>query len=104
MLHDSYLRAGNQVARGVAWTTDAFFRETPAKVAQRVDQGAIAVDMEAASLATIATFRNVRLGHALYLADTLHGDQWDATEIIKRDTNFRYQLLMTATAACASLR
>ncbi len=102
-LRSAYADAGNQVARGTAWTTDAFFRETSAKVAQRVAQGAIAVDMEAASMATIAEFRKVRLGHALYLADTLHSDEWDPTELVDRDTNFRYQLLMTATRACASL-
>lgn len=99
----TYASAGNRVARGLAWTTDAFFRETKAKVAQRVAQGAVAVDMEVASLAAIAAFRDVRLGHALYLADTLHSDQWDPTELIDRDTNFRYQLLLTATRACASL-
>ena len=99
----AYADAGNQVATGVAWTTDAFFRETSAKVAKRVAQGAIAVDMELAALATIAEFRNVRLGHALYLADTLHSDEWDPTELVDRDTNFRYALLMTAAHACASI-
>jgi len=99
----AYETAGHRVATGVAWTTDAFYRETTGKVAQRVAEGAIAVDMEAASLATIAAFRKVRLGHALYLADTLHSDQWDPTELIERDTNFRYGLLMTALQACAEL-
>lgn len=103
VLVDAYTSAGHRVATGNAWTTDAFFRETSAKVAQRVGQGAVAVDMEAASLATIAAFRGVRLGHALYLADTLHSEQWDATELVERDTDFRYRLLLTATAACASL-
>ena len=100
---ESYESAGNRVASGVAWTTDAFFRETSAKVAQRVDQGAIAVDMEVAALAAIASFRGVRLGHALYLADTLHSDQWDPTELVDRDTSFRYELLMTAARACARI-
>lgn len=103
VLLDAYAAAGNNVATGNAWTTDAFFRETSAKVAQRVGQGAVAVDMEVASLATIAAFRNVRLGHALYLADTLHSDQWDPTELVERDTNFRYGLLLTAARACATL-
>ena len=103
IVHDTYLAAGNQVARGTAWTTDAFYRETSAKVDKRVEQGAIAVDMEMASLATIASFRGVRLGHALYLADTLHSDQWDPTELVDRDTAFRYELLMTATRACATI-
>ena len=103
ILNHAYEASGNRVARGIAWTTDAFFRETAAKVAQRVSQGAIAVDMEVASLAAIASFRNVRLGHALCLADTLHSDQWDPTELVDRDTSFRYELLLTATRACASL-
>jgi len=103
IVHDAYLAAGNHVARGIAWTTDAFYRETSAKVAQRVSQGAIAVDMELASLAAVASFRNVRLGHALYLADTLHRDQWDPSELVDRDTTFRYELLLTATRACATL-
>lgn len=103
IVHDAYEAAGNHVTKGIAWTTDAFYRETSAKVAKRIGQGAVAVDMEAASLAAIAAFRNVRIGHALYLADTLHNDRWDGTDLIERDTAFRYELLMTATRACASL-
>ena len=103
IVHDAYQAAGNRVARGIAWTTDAFYRETSAKVAMRVEQGAIAVDMEVASLAALASFRNVRLGHALYLADTLHNDQWDPTDLVDRDTDFRYALLMTAIRACATI-
>lgn len=99
----TYAAAGNRVASGIAWTTDAFFRETSAKVARRVAQGAVAVDMEVASLAAIATFRNVRLGHALYLADTLHSDRWDPTELVDRDTDFRLALLMTAIRACSTI-
>ena len=86
---------------GHLWTTDAFFRETPAKVAARVNEGAIAVDMEASALATIATFRGVRHGHAVYMADTLHGDEWDPTELVRRDTDFRTQLLLTAAQTAA---
>lgn len=103
LVRQAYEAAGNRVATGIAWTTDAFFRETSATVAKRVEQGALAVDMEVASLATIAAFRKVRLGHALYLADTLHSDQWDPTELVERNTDFRYELLMTAARACASI-
>lgn len=82
------------------WTTDAFFRETSDKVSARVAEGAVAVDMEAAALATIANFRNVRLGHAVYMADTLHSDEWDPTKLVERDTEFRYELLTAAISAC----
>lgn len=86
---------------GHVWTTDAFFRETPAKVAARVSEGAIAVDMEASALATIADFRSVRHGHAVYMADTLHGDEWDPTDLVERNTDFRYRLLLTAARTAA---
>lgn len=84
------------------WTTDALFRETSAKVAARIAEGAVAVDMEASALATVATFRGTRHGHAVYLADTLHSDQWDPTELVERDTAFRYQLLLTAAETSAA--
>lgn len=99
-LRRGFTDAGHEPVTGDVWTTDAIFRETADKVAARIDQGAIAVDMEASALATIAAFRGVRLGHAVYLADTLHGDEWDPTDLIERDTDFRYGLLVTAARAC----
>lgn len=91
------------VAGGIAWTTDAFYRETEAKVARRQAQGAVVVDMEAASLATVAAFRGVQFGQALYVADTLYGDMWDPTELVNRDVEFRYGLLLTAIRASTRL-
>lgn len=103
VLLQAFWDAGHTPVSAKVWTTDAFFRETSGKVAARVAEGAVAVDMEAASLATIASFRDVRLGHAIYLADTLHSDEWDPTELVERDADFRYNLLMTAVSACLSL-
>lgn len=102
-LREHFVDAGHTPSNGNVWTTDAFFRETSGRVATRVAEGAVAVDMEAASLAAIASFRNVQLGHAVYLADTLHSDEWDPTELIERDTAFRYSLLMTAISACLAI-
>lgn len=82
---------------GIVWTTDAFYRETQEKVDRRIAQGAIAVDMEVASLATVAAFRGIDYGAAVYLADTLHSDEWDATELVIRNTAYRTKIL-TATA------
>ncbi len=44
-LRAAFADEGLAPVTGDLWTTDAFFRETPAKVARRVDEGAIAVDM-----------------------------------------------------------
>ena len=101
-LRAAYRAAGHEPVTGRVWTTDALFRETSAKVAARTAEGAIAVDMELSALATVAAFRGVRHGHAVYMADTLHGDEWDPTELIERDTAFRYELLLRAAQTSAA--
>ena len=55
----------------VTWTTDGLFRETPEKVASRRDEGCDAVEMECASLAACAKFRNADFGMLLFTADSL---------------------------------
>lgn len=102
-LRTAFTNAGFAPVHGTVWTTDAIFRETSDKVARRVAEGAIAVDMEASAMATVAAFRGARIGHAVYYADTLHGDVWDGTELLERDTSFRYRLLMTVVEAAVTL-
>ena len=53
------------------WTTDGFYRETPAKVARRRSEGCSVVEMECAALAACAQLRDVTWGMLLYTADTL---------------------------------
>lgn len=69
--------AGVPHDRGLVWTTDAFFRETPAKVARRREQGCLAVDMEASAMFACAAFRGVTYGQLLYAGDDVSADQWD---------------------------
>ncbi|MEM7091594.1 MAG: nucleoside phosphorylase [Actinomycetota bacterium] len=100
-LRDGYAAEDLGTVTGDLWTTDALFRETSKRVADRVAEGAIAVDMEAAALATIGRFRGIRHGHAVYMADTLFGDEWDRTQFVHRDTAFRLRLLLTAARVAA---
>lgn len=60
------------------WTTDAFYRETEDKIALRVSEGCVTVEMEAAAFFAIAKFRNVVLGQILYGGDDLSGFEWDS--------------------------
>jgi len=62
---------------GLTWTTDAFYRETRAKVEARVAEGAISVEMEGAALFAVARFRRVSLAQMVYAGDDLSGDAWD---------------------------
>jgi uridine phosphorylase len=62
---------------GKTWTTDALYRETRPKIARRVAEGCITVEMEAAACFAVAAFRGVRFGQILYAGDDLSGDLWD---------------------------
>ncbi|WP_322174287.1 nucleoside phosphorylase [Acutalibacter caecimuris] len=68
---------GFPFAEGKTWTTDAFYRETQAKLARRKAQGCISVEMECASLAAVAQFRGVPFAQFFWATDTLDGDGWD---------------------------
>lgn len=53
------------------WTTDAFYRETPSKVAYRREEGCATVEMECAAMAACAQMRGVSWGEFLFTADSL---------------------------------
>lgn len=64
-----------------AWTTDAFYRETPDKVARRKAAGAQVVDMEWSSVAAWAQFRDASVYHFFYTSDFVdHEGGWDVRE------------------------
>jgi uridine phosphorylase len=69
--------AGVPHDRGLTWTTDAFFRETAAKVVRRREQGCITVEMEAAAMFAAAAFRGAVYAQLLYAGDDVSAEQWD---------------------------
>lgn len=64
-------------AQGRTWTTDGLYRETTGRIAARVAEDCLTVEMEAATIAAVAQFRGVRLAHLLYGGDDLTGEVWD---------------------------
>lgn len=62
---------GNAAKFVSTWTTDAFFRETAAKVAARIQAGYTVVEMECAALAACAQFRQAQFGQILFTGDSL---------------------------------
>ncbi len=84
------------------WTTDAFFRETPAKVAYYRKQGAQVVEMETSAFMAVSEFRGVEFGQILYGGDLVHPDGWDKRAWNhKRDV--RESLFWLAVEACLAL-
>ena len=95
-------RHGVQYRVGKTWTTDAPYRETPAKIALRKNEGCVAVEMEAASLMAVAQYRGVTLGQVLYGGDDLSGGEWDDRGWQAR-RDVREQLFWLAAEACLEL-
>jgi uridine phosphorylase len=87
---------------GKTWTTDAPYRETPAKIAARQSEGCLIVEMEAASLMAVAEFRGVLLGQVLYGGDDLSGGEWDNRAWQSR-RDIRQNLFWLAAEACLAL-
>lgn len=64
-------RRGFHYKKCKTWTTDGFYRETKEMVEYRRSEGCSVVEMECASLAACAEFRNVIFGQLLFTADSL---------------------------------
>lgn len=87
---------------GKTWTTDAPYRETPAKVTARRQEGCLTVEMEAASLMAVAEYRGVVLGQVLYGGDDLSGSEWDS-RVWQSRRDMRQNLFWLAAQACFGL-
>jgi uridine phosphorylase len=81
------------------WTTDAFYRETKAKIDLRKSEGCLTVEMEASALFAVARYRNVEIGQILYAGDDVSGDVWDKRGWHSR-RDIRLRLLELALEAC----
>jgi uridine phosphorylase len=93
---------GRPYTVGKTWTTDAFYRETPDKVALRRAEGCVTVEMEAAAFFAVARFRGVTFAQMLYGGDDVSGEEWDHREWHKR-RSVREDLLWLAAEACLLL-
>ena len=68
---------GYPYVEGTTWTTDAFYRETPAKIEARKAMGAICVEMECAAMQALCDWRGVEFFQFLYAGDNLDHSDWD---------------------------
>jgi uridine phosphorylase len=87
---------------GKTWTTDAIYRETPDKVRKRREEGAITVEMEAATFFAVAQFRGVQFGQMLYGGDDLGGEAWDHRDWVNQHST-REKLFWLAVEAVLAL-
>lgn len=89
-------KLGYSYTEGATWTTDAFYRETKDKLARRVKDGAIVVEMEASALQAVCDFRGCELFIFFYAGDNLAGEEWDIRSLsgdVKLDEKSRVAYL-----------
>jgi uridine phosphorylase len=87
---------------GKAWTTDACYRETKAKVENRKAQGCVCVDMECSAMAAVARFRERNVFQFFYAADNLDTEDWDERSLgnhVKLDEKEKIALLAVELAS-----
>lgn len=84
------------------WTTDGFFRETPAKIALRKKEGCLTVEMEAAAIFAVAKFRGYQAGALFYGGDDVSGKDWDSRRFHDR-AYIQEKLVWLAVEACLAI-
>ena len=62
---------------GTTWTIDAPYRETVAEVRKYQKEGVLTVEMEAAAIFAVASYRKVEVGAVFTISDHLGELEWD---------------------------
>ena len=88
---------------GKSWTTDAIYRETDARRAQRMAEGCQVVEMEAAPFFAVAKFRGVACGQIIYGGDLVVPEGWDGRGWYQRGDD-RTLLFWLAVQVCIRLK
>jgi uridine phosphorylase len=94
--------AGIEYRLGKSWTTDAFYRETPARRERRLAEGCDVVEMEASAFFALAAFRQVILGQIVYGGDLVVPEGWDHRDWY-RQLSARQLMFRLAVDACLRL-
>ena len=68
--------AGQSFQEGLIWTTDAAFRETPARVKDYQANGILAVEMELSALFSVGKFHGVKVVGLLVVSDEISTLTW----------------------------
>lgn len=98
------LEKGFRIHEGIIWTTDAAFRETRTKRNIFLDYGAVAVDMEAASLYAVSKYRSRDIIGLFYPSDYLKDDAWISYNEFYDKSSFEDFILNLFYVAIETLR
>ena len=92
-IEEALTSEGIEYEKGRIWTTDAIFRETKKRIAQRIKEGAKAVDMECSAWAAIAKRKNLKFGELCFFSDVTHQDGWELATCRDKFDTFQVNVL-----------
>jgi uridine phosphorylase len=95
VIENNFVENNIPYIKAKTWTTDAFYRETPQKIAQRKNEGCVTVEMETSAYIAVAQYNNVEFGQILCSGDSLAGEEWDKRNYNKRADIREYVLRIT---------
>lgn len=72
-----------QNIKATTWSTDAFFRETKQRIAKRLSQGAVSVEMECSALASVCKFYGIKFCQFLFFSDIIKNGSWEWTSSLE---------------------
>ncbi len=87
---------------GPVWSTDAFYRETPALVQSCQARGILGLELELAALFAVGRYRQVAMAGLLVVSDELFALQWQparGSEPFRQARNAALRLVLDAAAA-----
>lgn len=70
-----------EYSEGATWTTDAFYRETPEKIKNFKEKGAICVEMEGATIGAVCKYKKLDYFTFYYAGDNLDSVEWEERSI-----------------------
>jgi uridine phosphorylase len=95
IIESSFIENKIPYIKAKTWTTDAFYRETPQKIAQRKNEGCVTVEMETSAYIAVSQYNNVEFGQILCSGDSLAGEEWDKRNYSKREDIREYVFRIT---------
>lgn len=96
-LYEGMQGLGLPVAQGLVWTTDAPYRETAEELAEHAQRGALAVEMQAASLFAFAQARHAEVAVVAHVTNAMDhtGEPFD-----KGSDDQSWQIVKAMCRAC----
>jgi uridine phosphorylase len=99
IIENTLLNKNVPFIKAKTWTTDAFYRETTKKIAQRKQEGCVTVEMETSTYIAVSQYNNVEFGQILCSGDSLAGEEWDKRNYNKRTDIREFVLRITLDVA-----